>query len=118
MRPSKLTRQHCAIYSLAFEFYTQGAKAMHHPNHAGVQRGRAQSDLDPKLAWAIDYISRIPPEGAELIDKAHSDRQLTPTESRRCGKYLKQFYVSLYESRLIGVGGRWLSIMGESEVYI
>lgn len=118
MHPSDLTKRQCAIYSLAWEFYTQAAKAMDHASHAGIQRSRVNNDIDPKIAWAIDYVNCIPQGGHYLIDKVHGEAQMTLSELRRCGPFLRRFYRELSRRKLIGSGHRWLNLVGESEVAI
>lgn len=110
MRPSQLSRQDCDIYLLAVEFRTLDCKAMDHCSFSGGQRSR-RSGVDPRLAWAIDYLSHIPRDGAELIDKAHKDGDLTWRESRRCTPYLRAFYRAILRRKLYDSGEYWLRVI-------
>ena len=111
MRPSAITREQSDVYLLAIEFRSLDCKAMAHDQAAGVQRSRGTGS-DARIDWAISYLSQIPAGGHDLVDKAHRDGEMTLSESRRAGTYLRHFYWRIKRKRLYADGLRWLHLIG------
>jgi len=112
MRPSDLTRTDCDIYLLHVEILEQGARAMDHTAHAGVQRTRSTQTL-PMRDWAIDYRNALPTNryDYDLFVMAHTNG-VDGRKARRASMVLGRFYNRITKRKIYARGLAYLRMMG------
>ena len=107
-----LTADQRNVFMLAMEkIETHNVRAMDHTSCSQAST-RKRYDMAPIAEWALDYMACLPadPELSKLIIKAHmgSDEPWSPSDARRCGGAMRQFYRRIAVKRLFGVGLRYI----------